>query len=96
MIINATLLGGEQPRSFHLSGRIGQTLFLLHRADKAGITALDSPAKRLAAYVYSLRRMGFEITTERELHDGDYPGHHARYRLQSAVMLGNQGEVAAV
>lgn len=42
---------------------------------------------RLSAYIHSLRKLGFEITTERELHGGDYPGHHARYRLESEVSL---------
>ena len=88
MNINATLLGGECPRTFYLSGRIGQTLFFLHRAGKEGITSLENPALRLAAYVHSLREMGFEITTEREPHDSDYPGSHARYKLACTVILG--------
>lgn len=87
MNINATLMGGEQPRSFLLSGRIGQTLLSLHRAGPMGITSLEWPAMRLSAYVHSLRKIGFEITTEREPHGGDYPGHHARYRLESNVVL---------
>ncbi|MFT6607143.1 MAG: hypothetical protein ACJA2X_002353 [Halocynthiibacter sp.] len=36
--------------------------------------------------------MGFEITTEREEHEGDYPGHHARYRLESIVKLEHERE----
>ena len=87
MNINATLQGGESPRSFLLSGRIGQTLLFLHRAGPTGITSLEWPAMRLSAYVHSLRKIGFEITTEREPHGGDYPGHHARYRLHSAVTV---------
>ena len=88
MQIHATLMGGEQSRSLFLSGRIGQTLFLLQRAGDEGITAMETPAKRLAAYVHSLREMGFEISTEREPHGGAYPGYHARYRLESSVILG--------
>ena len=87
MNINATLMGGECPRSFYLIGRIGQTLFLLHHAGEKGITSLGNPAYRLAAYVHSLREMGFEINTEREPHGGDYLGYNARYRLESNVTL---------
>ena len=88
MNINATLLGGEQPRSFFLSGRIGQTLEHLHSAGPDGIATLEMPALRLSAYIHSLRKLGFEITTAREPHGGDYAGHHARYRLQSRVVIG--------
>jgi hypothetical protein len=87
MNINATLMGGERPRSFCLSGRIGQTLNHIHRAGRTGITSHEWPAMRLSAYVHSLRKMGFKIATERELHGGDYPGHHARYRLESVVTV---------
>ncbi|MGJ8609502.1 MAG: winged helix domain-containing protein [Octadecabacter sp.] len=41
---------------------------------------------RLAAYIHSLREMGFTIDTELEQHDGPYAGHHARYRLRSIVL----------
>jgi hypothetical protein len=56
---------------------------------------------RLAQVVYPLwdcsttflalvpRDVGFTIDTEREEHDGDYPGFHARYRLCSTVILGH-------
>lgn len=87
MKITATLTGGERPRLFKLSGRVGQTLFHLHQAGQAGITSLEMPALRLAAYIHSLRQLGFQIETEREPHDGDYPSRHARYRFASAVTL---------
>lgn len=87
MQINVTLMGNERPRLFKLSGRVGQTMHHLHSAGKVGITSLEMPALRLSAYVHSLRKMGFEITTEREEHGGDYPGHHAVYRLESCVTL---------
>jgi hypothetical protein len=88
MDINVTLLGGEYPRHFMLSGRIGQTLHRLHLAGKKGITPLESPALRLAAHVHSLRGLGFIIETEREPHGGAYPGYHARYTLVSGVSVG--------
>lgn len=90
MNINVTLLGGDSPRQFILSGRIGQTLHRLHLAGKLGITSLESPALRLAAHVHSLRALGFTIETEREPHHGAYPGYHARYRLISSVSLGGK------
>ena len=86
MQTNITLMGGEHPRSFMLSGRIGQTMHFLMQAREKGITPLEVPAIRLAAYVHSLREMGFNIDTEMEQHDGPYAGHHARYRLRSIVL----------
>jgi hypothetical protein len=87
MNISVTLLGGEYPRHFILSGRIGQTFHRLHLTGKKGITPLESPALRLAAHVHSLRELGFIIETEREPHGGAYPGYHARYTLVSSVSL---------
>ncbi|WP_439109812.1 winged helix domain-containing protein [Lentibacter sp.] len=89
MNIDVTLKGGERPRYISLSGRIGQTMHALLEAKGRGITSLEHPALRLAAYVHSLRKMGFTIDTEMEQHDGPYPGIHARYRLRSAVSLGH-------
>jgi hypothetical protein len=93
MNINVTLLGGECPRLFALSGRIGQTMHALMYARRQGITSLDNPAIRLAAHIHSLRAMGFIIDTETEPHGGAYPGYHARYRIRSTVIQGHsQGE----
>lgn len=86
MQINITLMGGEHPRTFMLSGRIGQTMHALMKAKHTGITPLENPSMRLAAYVHSLREMGFTIDTEMEQHDGPYAGRHARYRLRSKVL----------
>jgi len=86
MKIEATLLG-EQSRTFKLGGRVGQTLSNLYRAGPQGITSLEAPALRLAAHVHALRKLGFTITTEREPHGGDYPGHHARYQLACDIVL---------
>ncbi|MBT0958915.1 hypothetical protein IV417_16120 [Alphaproteobacteria bacterium KMM 3653] len=81
-----TLLGGECPRTFKLSGRIGQTMHNLMQAKSAGITSLESPALRLASHIHVLRKMGFSIETELEPHGGTYSGNHARYRLLSEVV----------
>ncbi len=87
MKIDVTLTGGEQPRTLTLSGRIGQTIYHLWQAGPAGITAQETPALRLAAYVHSLREMGFAIETQMEPHDGRYSGHHARYILRTAIVV---------
>lgn len=92
MHIDVTLTGGEQPRTFTLSGRIGQTIYHLWQAGPAGITALETPALRLAAYVHSLREMGFAIETRMEPHEGKYAGQHARYILCTAIVVVTQGE----
>lgn len=95
MNINATLLGGECPRSSYLTGRMDQTPLLLRHAGKKGITSPENPADCLADHVQSLREMGFTITTDREPHSGDYPGHQARYRLRCSVILDGPALVAA-
>jgi hypothetical protein len=87
MKINATLMGGERPLLFSLSGRLGQTLNRLYEAGAQGITPLETPALRLAAHVHDLRKIGFLIETEREPHAGAYSGFHARYRLCSDVSI---------
>ena len=92
MKLNVTLMGGDCPRMFTLSGRIGQTMHYLMQAKNQGITSLENPAIRLAAHVHSFREMGFLIDTEREPHGGMYPGYHARYRLRSSVVLGHGNE----
>ena len=62
-------------------------LLELSAAGKRGLTVIERPAMRWAAYVHSLRRMGFSIETELEPHGGDFAGHHARYRLHTDAML---------
>lgn len=89
MNLTVTLLGGDCPRLFSLSGRIGQTMYHLMQAKSQGITSRENPAIRLAAHIHSLREMGFLIDTEIEPHGGGYPGYHARYHLRSSVVLGH-------
>ena len=87
MHIDVTLTGGEQPRTFTISGRIGQTIYHLWQAGDVGITALETPALRLAAYVHSLREMGFAIETHMEPHEGRYAGQHAKYILRTPLVV---------
>lgn len=68
-----------------IGGRTHWALERLMRAGQQGITSMDNPAPRLAAYVFELRELGFNIETITEPHHGDYPGHHARYVLRSTV-----------
>lgn len=42
---------------------------------------------RWSGYVHALRKMGFQIDTIMEPHDGPYPGQHARYRLACDVQI---------
>jgi hypothetical protein len=80
MKIQVTLLS-EQPRTFDLQGRLGWTMAQLAKAGRKGITSIERPAPRLSAYVHELRKLGIQIETEMEPHEGTYSGHHARYRL---------------
>lgn len=95
MDINLTTIGGEQSRTFTLSGRIGQTIYHLWQAGPAGITAFETPALRLAAYVHSLREMGFAIETQMEPHEGKYAGNHAKYILRTSIVVTQSDGVQA-
>lgn len=77
-----------------VSGREQWALERLRKAGTKGCTPIDNPAPRWAAYVHDLRAMGVEIETITEPHEGDFPGHHARYVLRSGVSLGWQGGAA--
>jgi hypothetical protein len=88
MHINVTLPGGDCPRTFILNGRIGQTMCELSLAGGQGITPLEMPELRRAAYVHTLRGLGITINSELEAHNGPYPRHHARYTLACDVTVG--------
>ncbi|WP_297538318.1 hypothetical protein [Roseovarius sp.] len=77
-----------------VSGRERWALEQLRKAGNKGCTLIDNPAPRWAAYVHDLRAMGVEIETVTEPHEGDFPGHHARYVLRSGVSLGWEGGAA--
>jgi hypothetical protein len=76
------------------SGRVQWALNQLRKAGATGCTPVTNPAPRMAAYVHTLRGMGVEIETITETHEGDFPGHHARYVLRSDVSLGRIGGAA--
>lgn len=83
--------GDEPPFIVHLRGRQRWALEQLIRAGNAGCTPLHNPALRWSGYVHVLRALGIVIETIREEHGGDFPGHHARYVLRSAVALVQEG-----
>ena len=66
--------------------RVGWALGELIAAGKAGVTSMENPAPRLAAYVHKAKRcFGIAIESITETHEGPYSGKHARYRLLSRV-----------
>ena len=60
-------------------------LLALMAAGERGCTPIDHPGPRWSGYVHDLRKFGFDIETIHELHQGAFPGSHARYVLRSRV-----------
>lgn len=87
MKLHATIETADGKRTVELTNRQGWTMFHLTQARSAGITAFETPALRLAAYVHSLRKRGFSIETIMEDHGGTYGGRHARYKLAQEVSI---------
>jgi hypothetical protein len=77
-----------------VKGRDRWALEELLKAGARGCTPIDNPAPRWSAYVFNLRELGVEIDTITEPHEGEFPGHHARYVLRSGVSLGWKGGTA--
>lgn len=86
MKIQVTLLS-EPSRTFELDGRLGWTMLQLSDSGALGVEAIKRPAPRWSAYIHKLRKMGFQIDTIMETHEGPYPGQHARYRLVCDVQI---------
>jgi hypothetical protein len=80
--------GEEGAICMTLKGRALWALRELIRVGAQGLTSIESPAPRLAAYIFKLRARGLIISTIREQHGGEYPGHHARYVLRTPVAVG--------
>ena len=68
-------------------GRSAWALNELIKAGIAGITSLENPAPRLAAYIAKLRKGGVNIETIHEAHGGAFAGRHARYVLRSPITV---------
>ena len=78
-----------------VSGRDRWALETLMRAGPKGCTPITRPAPRWSAYVFNLRKLGVEIVTHTEPHEGPFKGTHARYVLHSIVSYDLSSEVAA-
>ena len=76
---------GAQPSRVAVSGRDRWALESLMRAGPKGCTPIDHPGPRWSAYVFNLKEAGVPIEKLTEPHDGQFPGHHARYRLACKV-----------
>jgi adenine deaminase len=72
--------------SFIASGQTAKAIRALVLAGKQGVSALEVAtwAYRFAAYCHELRKLGLDIETIREAHDG---GWHGRHVLHTAVRL---------
>ena len=76
-----------------VTGRERRALEFLIAAGPTGCNPIEHPGPRWSGYVFDLRAMGLRIDTDHEGHRGDFPGHHARYRL--VTRLTRLGRVAA-
>ncbi|RDJ12435.1 winged helix domain-containing protein [Rhizobium grahamii] len=78
---------------------VGREYWILRKlvdAGEAGVSSLENIGPRVAHYVFKLRGYGLAIETIIEKHGGAYPGHHARYRLHSKLLvLDEAGRLAA-
>lgn len=83
--------GDGPPRTIIVEGRDRWALEALMQAGGKGITPIDNPAPRIAAYVHNLRNAGVAIETLHEPHGGPFAGTHGRYVLRCAVSVGREG-----
>lgn len=81
-----TSASGES-RTVTVIGRVGWAILSLMRAGKTGCTPISRPAPRWSDYVFKARRLGFNVETVHEGHEGSFAGHHARYVLHDAVSV---------
>jgi hypothetical protein len=70
-----------------VSGRDEWAPERLREAGRKGCTPITEPAPRWSAYIHNLRKLGVEIETITEPHEGQFPGHRARYVLRSTVSI---------
>jgi hypothetical protein len=83
----AEIRHAKEVRAVEVTGRDAWALCALFEAGQQGCTPMDAPAPRWSAYVFNLRRLGFDIETLHERHGGPYAGTHARYVLHGDVRL---------
>lgn len=82
---------GDTALRIVIKGRVRWALEALIRAGSKGCTPIDNPAPRWAAYVHKLRKLGVSVETVHEIHQGPFPGNHARYVLACAVTPAPEG-----
>jgi hypothetical protein len=80
--------GADGPVRMTIKGRELWALRELIRVGVHGLTSIERPAPRWSHYIFQLRARGLIISTIREKHGGEYPGHHGRYVLRSPVAIG--------
>ena len=80
--------GEEGAICMTIKGRELWALRELIRVGAHGLTSIERPAPRWSHYIFQLRARGLIISTIREKHGGEYPGHHGRYVLRSPVAIG--------
>jgi hypothetical protein len=78
-----------------IRGREAWALLALMAAGERGCTPIDHPGSRWSGYVHDLRKLGFDIETVHEPHQGAFSGSHARYVLRSRVTRLEDRGVAA-
>ena len=91
--VTARMLPSGMP--FTLHGRDVWALLELQKGGEAGCSIISQPGPRWTAYVHALRNeRGLAIETKTERHGGQFPGHHARYVLRSAVEILSRSDEA--
>lgn len=78
-----------RPVSLTVRARIGDDhgpMVTVRGREAWALLALMAAGERgWSGYVHDLRRLGFNIETIHEPHQGEFPGSHARYVLRSRV-----------
>jgi hypothetical protein len=88
-VLDVRVRTGEVERLHRVVGRQAWALLELVRMGHKGCSYAENPAPRWPAYVFRLRQLGIEIETQKEWHQGPFPGVHARYVLKSRVSISN-------
>lgn len=85
--------GVDGPQTLILKGRTLWALCELLQAGPRGVTPIERVGPRWSHYVFQLRTMGLDIDTTREVHGGNFPGHHERYVLRSPIAIAGGAHV---
>jgi len=78
-------IGDDHGPMVTVRGREAWALLALMAAGERGCTPIDHPGPRWSGDFHDLRRLGFNVETIHEPHQGAFPGSHARYVLRSRV-----------